>query len=179
MNPAVGLLCLVLAGAMPGAFGALASGHPVSSRSLPLANVPYGDHPRQMHAWTPNSRYGGHAFGFMPDPRDVTTRDTPFVPFLAARETLLPWTKRYSPFEHANAGDPPIYLTYATPPAPGQDAQDPTHTANFGVLLRERLQAVGVECELVYPGAPDVKHPQREDFLIAKLLAGRPGALLR
>jgi len=90
--------------------------------------------PRQMHAWTPNSRYGGHAFGFMPNPRDVTTRDTQFAPFLAARETLLPWIKRYSPFEHANAGDPPIYLTYATPPAPGQDAQDPTHTANFGVL---------------------------------------------
>ena len=30
--------------------------------------------PQQMKEWTPNSRYGGHAFGFMPDPKDRDTR---------------------------------------------------------------------------------------------------------
>ena len=129
--------------------------------------------PQQMKAWTPNSRYGGHAFGFMPDANNTKTRDTQFAQFLAAREQILPWIKEYSPFEHASAGDPPVYLIYRAPPAPGQDQKDPTHTANFGVKLRERLRAVGVPCELVYPGAPDVQHPQIHDYLIAQLRANR------
>jgi len=41
------------------------------------------------------------------------------------------------------------------------------------VKLQERLRAAGVPCELVYPGAPDVTHPAIEDFLIARLTAGR------
>ena len=127
--------------------------------------------PQQMKAWTPNSRYGGHAFGFMPDPSDLKTRDTQFAEFLAARETILPWIKEYSPFEHVSSDDPPIYLFYTTPPALGQDQKDPTHTANFGVKLQEKLRSVGVANELVYPGAPDVKHPDIADYLIAQLKA--------
>jgi hypothetical protein len=125
--------------------------------------------PAQMKAWTPNSRYGGHAFGFMPDPHDLKTRDTQFAAFLAARAEVLPWIMLYSPFEHVTSDDPPIYLIYASPPAMGQDERDPTHTANFGVKLQEKMRRVGVSSELVYPGAPDVKHPQVVDYLIAKL----------
>ncbi|MEI2724090.1 MAG: alpha/beta hydrolase [Verrucomicrobiota bacterium] len=125
--------------------------------------------PKQLKEWTPNSKYGGHAFGFMPNPRDIKTRDTQFAQFLAARESILPWIKEYSPYEHVTADDPPIYLSYDMPPALGQDQKDPTHTANFGVKLQEKLRSVGVECELVYPGAPGVKHPKLEDYLIAKL----------
>ena len=35
--------------------------------------------PKQMKEWTLNSRYGGHAFGFMPDPHDKrrATRGSP------------------------------------------------------------------------------------------------------
>ncbi len=127
--------------------------------------------PQQMKEWTPNSRYGGHAFGFMPDPKNLRTRDTQFAEFLAAREKVLPWIREYSPFEHVSADDPPIYLIYATAPALGQDQKDPTHTANFGVKLQEKLRAVGVPCELVYPGAQDVKHPQVRDYLIETLKA--------
>jgi len=125
--------------------------------------------PQQMKEWTPNSRYGGHAFGFMPDPKDPKTRDTQFDRFLAGREQVLPWIKEYSPYEHVSAADPPIYMIYSTPPALGQNEKDPTHTANFGVKLQERLRSAGVECELVYPGAPGVKHPQVHDYLIEKL----------
>ena len=132
--------------------------------------------PKQMKEWTPNSRYGGHAFGFMPDPKDTKTRDTQFARFLAAREEVLPWIKEYSPIEHVSADDPPIYLIYSDPPAMGQDQKDPTHTANFGVKLQEKLRSVGVECELVYPGAPDVKHPQVHDYLIEKLQGAAPAA---
>ncbi len=105
--------------------------------------------PQQMKAWTPNSRYGGHAFGFMPDPKDTKTRDTQFAQFLAARAEMWPWIKEYSPFEHVSADDPPVYLIYGAPPALGQEQKDPTHTANFGVKLQERLREVGVACELV------------------------------
>ena len=125
--------------------------------------------PQQMKEWTPNSRYGGHAFGFMPDTKDLKTRDTQFAAFLAARESLLPWIQEYSPFEHVTADDPPIYMIYAAPPALGQDQKDPTHTANFGVKLQEKLRSVGIESELVYPGAPSVTHPQVHDYLIGKL----------
>ena len=125
--------------------------------------------PAQMQEWTPNSRYGGHAFGFMPDPRNTKTRDTQFAQFLAARERLLPWIAEYSPFAHVSADDPPVHLSYAAPPALGQEQKDPTHTANFGVKLQERLREVGVACELVYPGAPDRRHAQVHDYLIAKL----------
>ena len=125
--------------------------------------------PQQMKAWTPNSRYGGHAFGFMPDPKDLKTRDTRFAEFLAAREQVLPWIKEYSPFHHVSADDPPVYLIYAAAPALGEEQRDPTHTANFGVKLQEELRRVGVESELVYPGAPGVKHPQVQDYLLEKL----------
>lgn len=127
--------------------------------------------PQQMQEWTPNSRYGGHAFGFMPDPKDLATRDTQFAQFLAARERVLPWIRLYSPWEHVSADDPPIYLSYTTPPALGKAEKDPTHTANFGVKLQEKLRSVQVPCELVYPGAPDVRHAQIADYLIERLQA--------
>jgi acetyl esterase/lipase len=130
--------------------------------------------PQQMIEWTPNSKYGGHAFGFMPDPKDLKTRDTQFAPFLAARAELLPWIKKYSPWEHASKDDPPIYLSYPTAPALGQPAKDPTHTANFGVKLQEHLRTLGVECELVYPGAPDVQHKAIVDYLLARLKPSAP-----
>jgi len=41
------------------------------------------------------------------------------------------------------------------------------------VKLQERCKATGVPCELVYPGAPDVRHAKTEDFLIATLKAKR------
>ena len=129
--------------------------------------------PKQMIAWTPNSRYGGHAFGFMPDPDNLKTRDSQFAQFLAARDRILPWIEEFSPFAWVSADDPPIYLSYRTPPALGQEEKDPTHTANFGVKLAEKLRTVGVECELVYPGLPDVKHALTHEYLVNRL-KGRP-----
>ncbi|MEQ1862604.1 MAG: alpha/beta hydrolase [Chthoniobacteraceae bacterium] len=124
--------------------------------------------PKQLVEWTPNSRYGGHAFGFM-DPKDTKTRDTRFAEFLAARETVLPWIKKYSPYEHVSVDDPPVYLIYSAPPAIGQEQKDPTHTANYGVMLKKHCRKIGVECELVYPGAPDVKHASIDAYLVERL----------
>ena len=126
--------------------------------------------PQQLKEWTPNSRYGGHAFGFM-DPNDTTTRDTRFAEFLEHREEVLPWIKEYSPIEHVTADDPPVYLIYSSAPALGQNQSDPTHTANYGVKLQEKCKLLGVDCELVYPAAPDIKHVSADEYLIESLKA--------
>ncbi len=126
--------------------------------------------PQQMKDWTPNSKYGGHAFGFK---GDVEKKITQFDEFLAGREKILPWIAEYSPFALVTSDDPPIHLFYRTPPAMGKAEKDPTHTANFGVKLQEKLTAAGVKNELAYPGAPDVKHPTVEAYLIETLKAPR------
>lgn len=124
--------------------------------------------PKQLKEWTPNSRYGGHAFGFM-DPNERKTRDTRFAEFLEKRESVLKWIKMYSPYELVSKDDPPVYLFYTNTPAIGQEQKDPTHTSNYGVKLQEHCREIGDECELVYPGAPDVKHKSIAEFLIDTL----------
>ena len=124
--------------------------------------------PKQMKEWTHNSRYDGHAFGFKGDPAKKLSQ---FDEFLAKRDTILPWIAEYSPYALVTADDPPVYLIFSAPPALGQDQKDPTHTSNFGVKLQEKCKSVGVECELVYPSAPDVKHPTAQDYLIKTLKA--------
>ena len=124
--------------------------------------------PKQLKEWTPNSRYGGHAFGFM-DPNERKTRDTRFAEFLEKRESVLKWIKMYSPYELVSKDDPPVYLFYTSTPAIGQEQKDPTHTSNYGVKLQEHCREIGDECELVYPGAPDVKHKSIAEFLIDTL----------
>ena len=125
--------------------------------------------PKQLKEWTPNSRYGGHAFGFM-DPNNIKSRDTRFAEFLEKRESVLKWIKMYSPYELVTKDDPPVYLYYGSAPAIGQEQKDPTHTANYGVKLQEHCREIGTECELVYPGAPDVKHKSIAEFLIETLM---------
>jgi acetyl esterase/lipase len=114
--------------------------------------------PAQMKAWTPNSKYGGHAFG-KPD----------FESFLAAREEILPWIAEYSPYELVSAGDPPVALFYGPAPEIGKPQKDPTHTANFGLKLKEHCDGIGVPCVLVHKG---IKKPEFSDptqFLIHTL----------
>ena len=114
--------------------------------------------PEQMKEWTPNSKYGGHAFGFLD-----------FEAFLDGRDSILPFLAEYSPYGLVTQDDPPVYLLYSAPPSLGKYQRDPTHTSNFGVKLKEHCQANDVSCELVYPGAPDVVHADTTAFLIEKL----------
>ena len=102
--------------------------------------------------------------------KKVNGKDQPdFDAFLAQREQILPWIAEYSPYALVSSDDPPIYLFFGAPPALGQPQKDPTHSANFGVKLKERLDGLGVPCELVYPGAPEVKHATIDAFLIETL----------
>lgn len=115
--------------------------------------------PKLLREWIPNAYYGGHAFG-------IESKEA----YFAAREQVLPWALEYSPYSQASADDPPTYMIYPRPPTAGAMKKDPTHSAVYGVKLQERCRELGVPCELVYPGAPDVTHPTITDYLIAKLV---------
>jgi hypothetical protein len=39
------------------------------------------------------------------------------------------------------------------------------------VKLQEHLRTLGVPCELVYPGAPDVQHRAIVDYVLARFAA--------
>ena len=114
--------------------------------------------PKQMKAWIPNNDYGHHAFA-LPSMQD----------FLDKRESLMPWIKEFSPYELATSDDPPVYLFYDSVPALGQPYKDPPHSANFGVGLEEKLKRMGIEYELNYTGAKDIRHPDIFGFMLEKL----------
>ncbi len=115
--------------------------------------------PKQMKEWTPNSKYGAHAFGVKGG----------FGEFLKRRSEIEQWIEEYSPWANVSSDDPPVYLKYSAPPAIGKPQKDPTHTSNFGVKLKERCEKNSVDCELRYPGAKTAKHKAPTDFLIDML----------
>lgn len=120
--------------------------------------------PRQLQEWFGNPGYGGHAFGKYAYGKD-------FEKFLADREKLLPWIAEYSPWALVSAGDPPVYLSYGNkPPARGL-GPDSTHGVTFGLGLQKRCSELGVECHVVYPGAPSLKYKSPIDYLVATLKA--------
>jgi acetyl esterase/lipase len=114
--------------------------------------------PKQMKEWTPNSKYGGHAFG-----------KKNFAQFLAERESILEWIAEYSPYALVSSDDPSVYTFYNAAPAIGKQQKDPTHTSNFGVMLKKRCEKVGIGCDVMYPGAVGVKHKTATDYLIWSL----------
>ena len=118
--------------------------------------------------WMPNATYGGHAFGLNGDQEKKLGS---FEQFYQEREKILPWIKEYSPYELVTTDDPPVALYYADPPAMGQATRDPTHSANYGVPLQEKCKSLGVECDLIYKDAPNVKHLTAQAYLIEKLKA--------
>lgn len=123
--------------------------------------------PKQTRGWIPNMGYGGHAFGFRAEGR---TRPQEFQLGFENRERILSWIHEYSPYEHASAGDPPIYLDYPSQKEPvetGIEQKDPTHSAILGLKMAERLKEVGVEVHLNYPAKPAAIGSAR-DFVLSK-----------
>ncbi len=129
--------------------------------------------PVLMREWIPNIGYGPHAFGLIQGRKGMPASLQPhefvydFPAYLKQRDRLLPLIEQYSPYSHVSAGDPPVYLSYRDTPAPRQPQKDATHSANFGVLLKERCDALKVPCQLSYPGAPSLDHPSMEAFILA------------
>ena len=119
--------------------------------------------PVQMRQWIPNNDYGHHAFAL-----------ASYQEFVDKRGQLLPWIEDFSPYALVTPDDPPVYLFYDSPLAPGHPAKDPPHSANFGGGLAEKLKSAGVEFEFNYTGGPAVKHPDIFSFLTEKLQVPLP-----
>jgi len=83
-----------------------------------------------------------------------------------------------SALELASADDPPIFMTYsmrpdAKPPANPRRARGwRVHHVNFGIALKEKLDRLGVEAHLMYPGVHDLPYRSVPEFLIRKLTKG-------
>ena len=74
-----------------------------------------------------------------------------------------------SPVTHLAAGDPPVLLLYGEPDVPLPPDAKPgqgIHHPRFGLFLKERMDQLGIECELRYPG------DGRGETAGPKLLAG-------
>ena len=129
--------------------------------------------PKQLWEWFQKPTYGAHAFGIVKDKDGRLTSDMDTC--LAERERILSWIREYSPIEHASAEDPPIFLSYVGKPEPaGQPQLNSVHGAAFGIHLKERLDELGVECQIAYPVVPENPQAPHIQFLIQKL-SGKTG----
>lgn len=78
----------------------------------------------------------------------------------------------FSPIQHLDAHDPPLFLQYGPDlTVPADSASHGIHHPMFGVKLKEKADAAGVECCLFIPGRGDVPYQTTVDFIKAKLLA--------
>lgn len=75
-----------------------------------------------------------------------------------------------APIAHLSKDDPPVYFRYGVP----DELSDQTslsavvHHPRHGMLFKEKMDSLGIECYLVYPGGPQVKLSPLE-FLIKHL----------
>jgi hypothetical protein len=123
--------------------------------------------PKQVQEWISNTAYGMGAFGFIWDKSDPTVE---FRSGLRYRDEVLPWIKEYSPYELVTKDDPPAYLYYhAGSPQKGKEVQDPNHSSNYGALLVEKLEALGLDYEFVHQDSQNPKHATIQDYLIRRL----------
>lgn len=125
--------------------------------------------PIEFRQWISNADYGGHAFGYLAPGR---TSMQQFEMLLADREKALPWIMEYSPIKLATKDAPPIYLDYPnqkTPPVVGEADPAPAHSALNGLKLAEKMQSLGIEVVISYPGHQDQKYGSISKFLIENL----------
>ncbi|TWU08949.1 acetyl esterase [Symmachiella macrocystis] len=123
--------------------------------------------PRQLVEWIPNSEYGGRAFGF-----SGQSRPESFAPFLAARDSILSQIQRFSPIEHADKNDPPLFMEFPAQdevPVAGERQSDPTHSAVSGLMLQRKLEGLGGKVELRYKSDGKTGSATMQEFLMQQL----------
>ncbi|MCA8996915.1 MAG: alpha/beta hydrolase fold domain-containing protein [Planctomycetaceae bacterium] len=79
----------------------------------------------------------------------------------------------FSPYTHMSEGDPPLLMTYGgNMTLPSENAGHGIHHPVYGVKMKEKADACGVECHLLIPGHSESdKYPNANAFLMDKLLA--------
>ena len=68
----------------------------------------------------------------------------------------------------AAPGASPVYI-FTIRYRQSQSPTKPPHFVNYGIKLAVHLKTLGAECELNYPGAPGITHPDMFAYLIEKL----------
>lgn len=81
--------------------------------------------------------------------------------------------KEFSPVNHLTSDDPPLFMTYgADMTLPSKNAGHGIHHGMYGVKVKEKADAVGMECHLLIPGTSDSdKYDSADAFIFDKLLA--------
>ncbi len=79
----------------------------------------------------------------------------------------------FSPYNHVDGQDPPLFMTYAADMTlPSKDAGHGIHHPVHGIKLKEKSDGAGHECHLLIPGtSKSDKYSSTKEFLLAKLLA--------
>ena len=92
---------------------------------------------------------------------------------LASYEKYQPLYAEFSAYNHVDAKDPPLLMTYgADMTLPSKDAGHGIHHPVYGVKLKEKSDKLGHECHLLIPGvSKSDKYASANEFLFAKLLA--------
>jgi arylformamidase len=79
----------------------------------------------------------------------------------------------FSPYNHLDANDPPLFMTYGNDMTlPSKNAGHGIHHPIYGVKMKEKADRVGHECYLLIQGvSKPEKYATAEAFLTAKLLS--------
>lgn len=88
-------------------------------------------------------------------------------------EKHRPLYVEFSAYNHVDAKDPPLLMTYgADMTLPSKDAGHGIHHPVYGVKLKEKSDKLGHECHLLIAGnSKSEKYASANEFLMAKLLA--------
>jgi arylformamidase len=79
----------------------------------------------------------------------------------------------FSPYNHVSENDPPLYMSYGGDMTlPSKEPGHGIHHPVYGVKLKEKADAAGLECHLEIPKvSKSEKYANSQEFLMAKLLA--------
>lgn len=79
----------------------------------------------------------------------------------------------FSPYNHMSAGDPPLLMTYGNDMTlPSKNSGHGIHHPVYGVKMKEKADAVGVECHLLIKDvSKSDRYGSATEFLVDKLLA--------
>ena len=87
-------------------------------------------------------------------------------------ELLTPSTEKAklmedgSPINHVTADAPPVFLAYQGQQLKPRNPSDDIHQIGFGLKLKEKMDALKVECEIVggWPQNPESTGPDKTDI---------------
>ena len=92
---------------------------------------------------------------------------------LRNEEKYRPLFEEFSPYNHLDGKDPPLFLTYGKDVTlPAKNGGHGIHHPVFGIKTKEKSDALGHECHLLIPGVSKPKeYKNANQFLLAVLLS--------